>query len=110
MANYAVGNTNTSSWWPHQLRLTALRQHASLVNPLGRDFNYAAAYKSLNYKGLKKDLHSLMTDSQPWWLADFGHYGSFFLRMAWHSVGTSARACKMTLLLTMDFHRYLSCF
>jgi catalase-peroxidase len=75
-------------WWPNQLRLELLHQHSSKSNPMGPDFDYAAEFKSLDYAALKKDLAALMTDSQDWWPADFGHYGPLFIRMAWHSAGT----------------------
>jgi catalase-peroxidase len=75
-------------WWPNQLNLDILRQHSSKSNPMGEDFNYAEAFKSLDYDALKKDLTDLMTDSQDWWPADYGHYGGLFIRMAWHSAGT----------------------
>src|SRR5215469_7610828 len=75
-------------WWPNQLNLSILHQHSSLSNPMDKDFNYAKEFKSLDYEGLKKDLRALMTDSQDWWPADFGHYGPLFIRMAWHSAGT----------------------
>ncbi len=75
-------------WWPNQLRLDMLRQHSVRSNPMGKDFNYAEEFKSLDLAAVKKDLHALMTDSQDWWPADFGHYGPFFIRMAWHSAGT----------------------
>jgi catalase-peroxidase len=82
-----VGRTNRD-WWPNQLRLELLHQHSSKSDPMGQDFDYAKEFKSLDYKALKKDLVKLMTDSQDWWPADFGHYGGFFIRMAWHAAGT----------------------
>ncbi|OWY19828.1 catalase/peroxidase HPI [Sphingobacteriales bacterium UPWRP_1] len=82
------GGTKNRDWWPNQLKLNILRQNSSLSNPMGTAFNYAQAFKSLDYEALKKDLHDLMTDSQDWWPADFGHYGPFFIRMTWHSAGT----------------------
>ncbi len=75
-------------WWPDQLRLDILHQHSSKSNPMGEDFNYAKEFKSLDLAAVKKDLAALMTDSQEWWPADFGHYGPLFIRMAWHSTGT----------------------
>src|SRR5665213_2991956 len=86
--NVGGGGTANHDWWPNRLKLNILRQHSSLSNPMGEDFNYAEAFKSLDLEALKKDLHALMTDSQDWWPADFGHYGPFFIRMAWHSAGT----------------------
>jgi len=82
-----VGRTNRD-WWPNQLRLELLHQHSSKSDPMGKGFNYAKAFKSLDYKALKKDLVKLMTDSQDWWPADFGHYGPQFIRMTWHAAGT----------------------
>jgi catalase-peroxidase len=84
----AEGGTSNRDWWPNQLRLELLRQHSSKSNPMGEDFNYAKEFKSLDLAALKKDLAALMTDSQDWWPADFGHYGPLFIRMAWHSTGT----------------------
>jgi catalase-peroxidase len=84
----AGGGTSNRDWWPNQLRLDLLTQHSSRANPLDKAFNYARAFKKLDYVGLKKDLLKLMTDSQDWWPADFGHYGPQFIRMAWHAAGT----------------------
>ncbi|WP_277593898.1 catalase/peroxidase HPI [Pseudomonas chlororaphis] len=87
--NHAAGGGVTNrDWWPNQLNLKILHQHSSLSDPMGEDFNYAEAFKSLDFQALKQDLHALMTDSQNWWPADFGHYGPLFIRMAWHSAGT----------------------
>jgi catalase-peroxidase len=83
----AGGGTRNRDWWPNDLTLNILRQHTAATNPQ-KDLNYAEAFKSLDYNALKKDLHALMTDSQDWWPADFGHYGGLFVRMAWHSAGT----------------------
>ena len=87
-ANVGGGGTRNRDWWPNELKLNILRQHTAVTNPMTKDFDYAAAFKSLDYNALKKDLHALMTDSQEWWPADFGHYGGLFIRMAWHSAGT----------------------
>ena len=84
----AGGGTTNRDWWPNELKLNILRQHTNQSNPMDDDFNYVEAFKTLDYEGLKKDLHNLMTDSQDWWPADFGHYGPFFIRMSWHSAGT----------------------
>lgn len=84
----AGGGTSNKDWWPHQLRLDLLNQNSERSNPLGASFNYAEAFKTLDYQALKRDLAALMTDSQDWWPADFGHYGGLFVRMAWHSAGT----------------------
>ena len=86
--NTGGGGTKIRDWWPNSLNLGILRQNNPTTNPYGPDFDYASAFKSVDYQGLKKDLHELMTDSQPWWPADFGHYGGLFIRMAWHSAGT----------------------
>jgi len=86
--NVGGGGTRNPDWWPNQLKVSILRQHSSLSNPMGEDFDYAAAFNSLDLEAVKKDLHALMTDSQDWWPADFGHYGPLFIRMAWHSAGT----------------------
>jgi catalase-peroxidase len=82
------GGTSNKDWWPNQLNLKILSQHSNKVNPLGDDFNYSKEFQKLDYKALKADLETLMTDSQDWWPADYGHYGPLFIRMAWHSAGT----------------------
>ncbi|HYJ07978.1 MAG TPA: peroxidase family protein, partial [Polyangiaceae bacterium] len=84
----AGGGTSNRDWWPKQLRVDLLHQHSSKSNPMGTDFDYAEEFASLDYFALKHDLTALMTDSQAFWPADFGHYGGFFIRMAWHSAGT----------------------
>ena len=88
MNQTAGGGTRNRDWWPNQLRLNILRQHSSLSNPMGPDFDYAEEFKKLDLNAVKQDLFALMTTSQDWWPADYGHYGPFFIRMAWHSAGT----------------------
>jgi len=84
----AIGGPSVGDWWPRQLNLKILHQNSELINPLGKEFNYAEEFKKLNLEDVKKDLYDLMTDSQNWWPADYGHYGGLFIRMAWHSAGT----------------------
>ncbi len=84
----AGGGTTNRDWWPNALNLNILRQHSDLADPMDKDFDYAKEFESLDYEALKKDLTDLMTDSKDWWPADYGHYGPFFIRMAWHAAGT----------------------
>src|SRR5260370_2453463 len=84
----AAGAATNADWWPNQLNLKMLHQHSPLSDPMDKAFNYAEEFKSLDLKAVIKDLNALMTDSQHWWPADFGHYGPLFIRMAWHSAGT----------------------
>ena len=89
MQRFTAGSgTTLQDWWPDQLNLDVLHQHSSKSNPMGVDFIYAKEFNSLDFEALKKDLAELMTKSQSWWPADFGHYGPLFIRMAWHSAGT----------------------
>jgi catalase-peroxidase len=83
-----AGATSNAGWWPNQLKIGVLHQHSSKSDPLGEEFNYAEEFRSLDLNAVVQDLHALMTDSQDWWPADFGHYGPLFIRMAWHSAGT----------------------
>ena len=82
------GGTTNRDWWPRMLRLDLLAQHSEKTDPMGAEFDYRQEFQSLDYAAVKKDLAALMTESQPWWPADFGHYGGLFIRMAWHSAGT----------------------
>ncbi len=88
MSKESMHGTTNRDWWPNQLNLNILHQHSEKSNPMDRDFNYAAEFKKLDFAALKKDLYRLMTDSQEWWPADWGHYGGLLIRMAWHSAGT----------------------
>ncbi len=87
-SNTVVGTRSNRDWWPNQLNLKVLHQNSALSNPMGEAFNYAEEFKSLDLDAVRNDLYALMTDSQEWWPADFGHYGPLFIRMAWHSAGT----------------------
>ena len=82
------GRRTNRDWWPNQLDLSILHQHSEKSDPMDPDFDYAAAFATLDLEAVKKDLVALMTDSKPWWPADYGHYGPFFVRMAWHAAGT----------------------
>ncbi|MCA9113131.1 MAG: catalase-peroxidase, partial [Planctomycetaceae bacterium] len=87
-ANTSVGSMSIGDWWPNQLNLEILHQNSALSNPMGADFDYSKEFESLDLEAVKKDLEELMTTSQEWWPADYGHYGPLFIRMAWHSAGT----------------------
>ena len=88
MTNYSSSGTSNKDWWPKQLNLSILHQHDTKTNPMGVNFDYRSEFEKLDYDSLKKDLNDLMTDSQEWWPADYGHYGPFFIRMTWHAAGT----------------------
>jgi catalase-peroxidase len=87
-SNTSFGSRSNRNWWPNQLNLKILHQNCSVSDPMGQDFDYAEEFKSLDLDAVRKDLYALMTDSQDWWPADYGHYGPLFIRMAWHSAGT----------------------
>mmetsp|Transcript_28812 Transcript_28812/g.35393 ORF Transcript_28812/g.35393 Transcript_28812/m.35393 type:complete len:136 (+) Transcript_28812:213-620(+) len=86
--SHSLGANSNQHWWPNQLNLNILHQHDKKVNPMGENFDYREEFQKLEYYELKADLHKLMTDSQDWWPADYGHYGPFFIRMTWHAAGT----------------------
>ena len=88
MTTNSSSGTSTRDWWPNQLNLNILHQHDKKSNPMDEDFDYREEFKKIDYEALKKDLNELMTDSQDWWPADYGHYGPFFIRMTWHAAGT----------------------
>ncbi|NTV79966.1 MAG: catalase-peroxidase, partial [Candidatus Aminicenantes bacterium] len=88
LGSTAGGGRSNRDWWPKQLNLRILHQHSAKSNPMGRSFDYAKEFQKLDLAAVKKDLFALMTRSQDWWPADFGHYGGLFIRMAWHSAGT----------------------
>ena len=88
LSSYKDAGTTNQDWWPNALNLSLLHQHDKKSDPMDEDFDYAEAFKKLDYDALKKDLTDLMTDSQEWWPADYGHYGGFFVRMTWHAAGT----------------------
>jgi hypothetical protein len=102
--NVGGGGTRNNDWWPNELKLNILRQHTAATDPYSKDFDYPAAFKTLDYEGLKKDLHALMTDSQDWWTADFGHYGGLFIRMAW------VRSDSFSLSVSLSSSPHLSSF
>ena len=101
-AKFSAGRGQTvRDFWPNSLNLKILSQHSNLSNPMGKKFSYAKEFKKLNYKALKKDLKKLMTDSQEWWPADYGHYGPLFIRLAWHAAVTifwAQHRCKLRSL------------
>jgi catalase-peroxidase len=86
--NAIAGASTNADWWPNQLNVKLLNHNSPLSDPMGEEFNYTKEFKSLDLHAVVKDLHALMTDSQDWWPADYGHYGPFFIRMAWHAAGT----------------------
>ena len=90
----AGAGPSNRDWWPNQLKLNILRQHSAKSNPLGEDFDYAEEFQKLDLAEVKQDIMELMTTSQDWWPADYGHYGPFFIRMAWHSAGTYRRCAR----------------
>jgi len=94
LSQTAAGGTNNRDWWPNQLDLGILRQNTTKSDPMGKDFDYATEFKKLDLAAIKSDLVTLMTESQDWWPADYGHYGPFFIRMAWHSAGISGTAAR----------------